>query len=85
MTREAAWMSFDEQETGSLEPGKWAGMVILDRNPLTTPSDRLKDIVVEELLLKGKRWAGTGSLPGILLRGILGGWGRVDRSGSRLT
>jgi hypothetical protein len=33
-TRDAAWLSFDERERGSLEPGKVADMVVLDRNPL---------------------------------------------------
>ncbi len=70
MTREAAWMSFDEQETGSLEPGKWADMVVLDRNPLAEPKERLKSIAVDKLLLKGKTWAGVGSVPGVVFRGL---------------
>jgi predicted amidohydrolase YtcJ len=71
MTREAAWMSFDDQETGSLELGKCADMVILDRNPLAVSKDTLKSIAVEELVLKGKTWSGVGTLPGVILRGLL--------------
>lgn len=71
LTREAAWMSFDDKETGSLEPGKWADMVILDRNPLTAPKETLKSIAVEKLLLKGKPWAGVGTLPGVVFRGLV--------------
>jgi predicted amidohydrolase YtcJ len=68
MTREAAWMSFDEQETSSLEAGKSADMVILSRNPLSSSHTCLKDITVEKLLLKGREWTGAGTVSGALLR-----------------
>jgi predicted amidohydrolase YtcJ len=48
------WTSFDEKERGSLEVGKIADMVILEKNPFTVPKETLKDIKVKELILAGK-------------------------------
>ena len=48
------WMSFDEQERGSLETGKIADMVILSANPYTTDVTKLDTIAVEQLLLQGQ-------------------------------
>jgi hypothetical protein len=70
MTREAAWMSFDERETGSLEAGKSADMVILSGNPLAVSRERLNNLRVETLFLKGKRWQGAGTVPGVVARAI---------------
>ena len=39
---------------GSLEPGKLADMVILDRNPLTVKPDDIKNIKVVETIKEGK-------------------------------
>lgn len=47
------WMSFDEQTRGSLEPGKFADMVILSGNPCTTDVTKLDTLRVEQLLLQG--------------------------------
>lgn len=46
--------TFDEQERGSLEVGKYADMVILSDNPYEVKKDKIKDIKVERLLLGGK-------------------------------
>ena len=48
------WMSFDEQNRGSLEVGKIADMVILSGNPYETDGSKLDTLKVEQLLLKGK-------------------------------
>ena len=48
------WTTFDEKERGSLEVGKIADMVILSKNPYTTPTKELNTIKVEETLLGGK-------------------------------
>ena len=70
-TIEAAKLSFDEAERGSLEAGKVADMVILDRDPLATKSSELKTLKVETLLLRGKPYAGAGGVAGALARGLL--------------
>jgi len=70
-TRNAAWMSFDENERGSLEAGKRADMVILDKNILKQPKKKIKDIRVEELYLGGKPYSpGEGRLE-MLARGMV--------------
>ena len=55
-TYNGAYTTFDEKERGSLEAGKTADMVILSDNPYTTPSENLKDIKVEQLILSGKQY-----------------------------
>ena len=47
------WTTFDEKERGSLEVGKYADMVILSKNPYTTPNKELNTIKVEETILQG--------------------------------
>ena len=46
---------FQEKEKGSLETGKLADFIILDRDILTCPVDQVKNIAVEETYLGGKR------------------------------
>ena len=53
-TFNGAYATFDEKERGSLETGKIADMVILSDNPYTVPSESLKDIKVEKLILGGR-------------------------------
>ena len=43
-----------EQHTGSLEPGKQADFVILDRDPLTCPEDAIKETQVLKTYLSGQ-------------------------------
>lgn len=54
-TRNNAYILFREQEIGSLEPGKLADFIVLDRDILTCPVDRLRDTRVLETYLGGKR------------------------------
>ena len=44
---------FDENIKGSLEVGKMADLVILDKNPLSVPKDKIKDITVLETIKEG--------------------------------
>ena len=44
LTIEAAWQLFEEDDKGTLEPGKLADLVVLDGNPLTVGTDEILDI-----------------------------------------
>ena len=55
MTSEAAWQLFSEHEVGSLEVGKFADMVILDKDPRKVDPDTIKDIKVLETWMNGKQ------------------------------
>ena len=54
VTTWAAWLSFDEDKLGSLEPGKLADLVVLDRDYLTCPADQIKLIRPHLTLLNGQ-------------------------------
>jgi len=49
-----AWLTFEENEKGSLEKGKLADFIVLDRDILTCPLDEIRNIAVEETYLGGK-------------------------------
>lgn len=53
MTLWAAYQHFEERSKGSLEAGKLADLVILDKNPLTVALATLKDIKVLETIKEG--------------------------------
>jgi predicted amidohydrolase YtcJ len=55
VTSEAAWQLFSEEEIGSLETGKFADLVILDKDPRKVPADTIKDIKVLETWMDGKQ------------------------------
>jgi len=75
-TWNAAWTTFDEKERGSLETGKMADMVILNRNPLTMKPNELLGLKVENLLLKGEPYQKGQGILSLLTKGLLMG-GRV--------
>ena len=54
-TLAAAWAAHQENRLGSLEPGKWADFIILDRDYFSVPASEIDDIVVLETWLAGKR------------------------------
>jgi predicted amidohydrolase YtcJ len=43
-TRKNAYFVFRENDLGSIQPGKLADLVVLDRDYLTVPADQIKDI-----------------------------------------
>ena len=49
-----AYLMFQEREKGSLEAGKLADFIVLDRDILTCPLGQVKNIQVEETYLGGK-------------------------------
>ncbi len=53
VTYNGYWTTFDETARGTLEAGKIADMVLLDKNPLTAEKRLLKEIRVVELYLAG--------------------------------
>ena len=54
VTNWPAYLSFEEGLKGSLEPGKLADLVVLDRDYFTCPEDEIKDIRVLKTMLDGK-------------------------------
>jgi len=54
VTSDAAWQNFEEETKGTLEPGKLADLVILDRNPLTIDPREIRDIRVLQTIVGGQ-------------------------------
>ena len=54
-----AWLTFEEQTKGSIEPGKLADLVMLSEDPLTCPEPRLRDAKVLMTMVGGKVVAGS--------------------------
>ena len=53
-TINAAYQYFEDDKKGSLEAGKLADLVILDRNPLKIPITDIKDVRVIETIKEGQ-------------------------------
>lgn len=54
ITQWAAWLSFDEKKLGTLEPGKLADMVVVDRDYLTCPEAEIAQIRAVRTIVGGK-------------------------------
>jgi len=53
-TLNAAYLSFDEKQKGSIEPGKLADLVILSKDILTCPEDEIREAEAEATIVGGK-------------------------------
>jgi predicted amidohydrolase YtcJ len=50
-----AYLMFSETGKGSLEPGKLADFIVIDRDYLNCPVEQVRDIKVDETWLGGKQ------------------------------
>jgi predicted amidohydrolase YtcJ len=55
VTIDAAWQCHLDHLCGSLEPGKAADLVVLERDPLTVPLDAIQSIKIHSTWLDGRR------------------------------
>ncbi len=53
-TIQNAWLTFEERLKGSLEPGKFADFILLDRDLLTCPEEQIPEIQVRRTWVGGK-------------------------------
>jgi predicted amidohydrolase YtcJ len=49
-----AWLTFDEQQKGTIEPGKMADMIVLDQDLLSVDPDHIMNIRILQTWLNGK-------------------------------
>ncbi len=49
-----AWLTMEEADKGSIEPGKLADLVLLSENPLTSPAPALRDAKVLLTIVGGR-------------------------------
>jgi hypothetical protein len=86
-TRWAAWHTWKEKYIGSIEPGKWADLVVLDKDYMTIPPDQLSDITPLLTIAGGKiafsdaKYASTVSLPTVGFQAPANWWMREPRRG----
>ena len=76
-TAEVAWTSFDDQERGTLEKGKIADMVVLNRNPLEMKPEQLRELDVEQLYLSGEPYQPGMGLPRMVWSSLTAGKVRI--------
>jgi predicted amidohydrolase YtcJ len=53
-TQAGAILSGDEANRGSITPGKWADLVVLSGDPVTTPPEQLTELMVDQTYLAGR-------------------------------
>ena len=72
-TYEVARGAFDERERGSLEMGKKADMVILNKNPLELDPSKLRELKIEQLYLSGRKYKPGLGFAGMIWNGLTAG------------
>ncbi|MDZ4288320.1 MAG: amidohydrolase family protein [Prosthecobacter sp.] len=63
VTQWAAWLSFDESKLGTLEKGKLADFVVLDRDYLTCPEEEIRVMKPVRTVVGGKTVWGLNAAP----------------------
>ena len=53
-TRNNAFLLFKENDLGSIEVGKWADLVVLDRDYMTVPVDEIREISPLQTIIRGE-------------------------------
>lgn len=53
-TREAAYFSFEEKERGTLREGKLADFIVLDKNPLEVPAEKIPECQIKMTVIGGQ-------------------------------
>jgi hypothetical protein len=53
-TINVAWSLMLEEETGSIEAGKWADMIVLNHNLLEIPKTEIHNTEVQKTIFKGE-------------------------------
>lgn len=69
-TYETAWASFDEKAKGSLEPGKNADMVVLNKNPLEIKREQLAGLKTKTLYIEGNEYKKGQTLSNLLWNAV---------------
>jgi len=59
ITRDAAWLSHSEKEIGSLEPGKFADLVLLESDIRKVEPKKISDIKISQTWMDGKQDHGS--------------------------
>ena len=59
ITRDAAWLSHSENEIGSLEPGKFADLVVLESDPRKVEPRKISNIKIAQTWMDGKQVFGS--------------------------
>ncbi len=86
-TRWASWHVWKEKYIGSIEPGKWADLVVLDKDYMTVPEDQLASINPLLTIAGGKiafsdtKYAASVSLPTVGFQASADWWMRAPRKG----
>ena len=62
-TRKNAFLVFQEDNLGSIQPGKLADLTVLDRDYLTIPADQIKDIRPVMTMVGGRIVYDAGTAP----------------------
>jgi predicted amidohydrolase YtcJ len=53
-TINGAYLTFEEDKKGSIEPGKWADLVVLEDDLLTLPEDRINTLAIRSTFVGGR-------------------------------